>query len=146
VRIGNPQSRNILKWKCPGLPPSNFQSSLRDFSSLKSLPKTASWAKFSRPSGTHFGIGQCGTAEAEAVPFVQRVFPQTELATEATSSAPEASIQRAVLNRLRNMPHRNPRLGIEVGNGTSDLQYPVVRSRAQALLLHGPFQQTFRFR
>src|SRR3984885_4976875 len=34
----------------------NFQSSLRDFSSLESLPRTASWAKFSRPSGTHLVI------------------------------------------------------------------------------------------
>jgi hypothetical protein len=29
-----------------------FQSSLRDFSSLASLPRTASWAKVSRPFGT----------------------------------------------------------------------------------------------
>src|SRR3984885_10789751 len=36
----------------------NFQSSLRDFSSLESLPRTASWAKFSRPCGTHFAIGR----------------------------------------------------------------------------------------
>jgi hypothetical protein len=35
---------------------SNFQSSLRDFSSLESLPRTASWAKFSRPYGTHPAI------------------------------------------------------------------------------------------
>ena len=37
-----------------GWPSGNFQSSLRDFSSLESLPRTASWAKFSRPCGTHF--------------------------------------------------------------------------------------------
>src|ERR1700688_773478 len=60
-----------------GLPPGNFQSSLRDFSSLESLPRTASWAKFSRPCGTRLGGGRshadtealidlnpCGTAEA----------------------------------------------------------------------------------
>ena len=35
-----------------GSPSGNFQSSLRDFSSLESLPRTASWAKFSRPCGT----------------------------------------------------------------------------------------------
>ena len=43
---------------------------LRDFSSLEFLPRTASWAKFSRPSGTHFAIGRfarthfspCGTS------------------------------------------------------------------------------------
>ncbi len=64
----------------------------------------------------------------------------------STTSTPETTIQRAVLNRLRNMPHRDPGLSIEVSDGTSDLQYPVVRSCAQALLLHGPFQQTFRFR
>ena len=34
----------------------NFQLSLRDFSSLESLPRTASWAKFNRPSGTHLAI------------------------------------------------------------------------------------------
>jgi hypothetical protein len=37
-----------------GRPQGNFQSSLRDFSSFESLPRTASWAKFSRPCGTHF--------------------------------------------------------------------------------------------
>jgi hypothetical protein len=46
-RIGNSQPRNIVKWKCLALPPGNFQSSLRDFSSLESLPRTASWAEFS---------------------------------------------------------------------------------------------------
>src|SRR5271156_5130478 len=30
----------------------HLQSSLRDFSTLESLPRTASWAKFSRPFGT----------------------------------------------------------------------------------------------
>src|ERR1700738_4900438 len=40
-----------------GSPPGNFQSSLRDFSSFEFLPRTASWAKFSRPCGTHFAIG-----------------------------------------------------------------------------------------
>src|SRR6266702_4705730 len=44
-RIGDSQSRSISR--CPG----NFQSYLRDFSSLKSLLRTASRAKFSRPSG-----------------------------------------------------------------------------------------------
>src|SRR5450631_2967777 len=39
-----------------GLPSDNFQSSLRDFSSLEFLPRTASWAKFSRPCGTHSAI------------------------------------------------------------------------------------------
>ena len=37
--------------------PRNFQSSLRDFSSLEFLPRTASWAKFSRPCGTQLGNG-----------------------------------------------------------------------------------------
>jgi hypothetical protein len=46
----------FLRWKCSRSPPGNFQSSLRDFSSLESLPRTASWAKFSRPCGTHFAI------------------------------------------------------------------------------------------
>ncbi len=39
-----------------GSPPGKFQSSLRDFSSFEFLP-TASWAKFSRPCGTHFAVG-----------------------------------------------------------------------------------------
>src|ERR1700732_1240450 len=51
----------------PELPPGNFQSSLRDFSSFESLPRTASWAKFSRPCGTHFAIGS--HAGLKAVPF-----------------------------------------------------------------------------
>ena len=55
--IGNSQSRNILRWKRLGLPLSYFQSSLRDFSSLESLPRTTSWAKFNRPCGTEFGNG-----------------------------------------------------------------------------------------
>src|SRR5450631_4603048 len=41
-----------------GLPSDNFQSSLRDFSSLEFPPRTPSWAKFSRPSGTHSAIGR----------------------------------------------------------------------------------------
>src|SRR5450432_2917041 len=41
-----------------GLPPGNFQSSLRDFSSLEPQPRTASWAKFSRPCGTRFRDGR----------------------------------------------------------------------------------------
>jgi hypothetical protein len=36
---GNSQLRNSFRWKCLGLPSSNFQSSLRDFSSLESLPR-----------------------------------------------------------------------------------------------------------
>jgi hypothetical protein len=40
-----------------GSPPGKFQSSLRDFSSFEFLPRTASWAKFSRPCGTHFAVG-----------------------------------------------------------------------------------------
>jgi hypothetical protein len=44
----NSKPRNILRRKCLGLPPGNFQSSLRDFSSLESLPRTTSWAKFSK--------------------------------------------------------------------------------------------------
>ena len=35
-------------------PKVDSQPSLRDSSSLKSLPRTASWAKFSSPYGTHF--------------------------------------------------------------------------------------------
>ncbi len=41
-RMGNSQSRNTSR------SPGSFQSSLRDFSSLESLPRTASWAKFSK--------------------------------------------------------------------------------------------------
>ncbi len=47
-----------------GSPPGNFQSSLRDFSSLEFLPRTASWAKFSRPCGTHFAIGSHADSKA----------------------------------------------------------------------------------
>src|SRR5216684_6162945 len=47
---GNSQSRNTSRF------PGSFQSSLRDFSSLESLPRTASWAKFSRPCGTDFAV------------------------------------------------------------------------------------------
>jgi hypothetical protein len=43
----------------------NFQSSLRDFSFLESLPRTASWAKFSRPSGTHSARGLGSTVFLE---------------------------------------------------------------------------------
>jgi hypothetical protein len=43
-----------------GSPSSNFQSSLRDSSSFESLPRTASWARFSRPFGTsHADSGAC---------------------------------------------------------------------------------------
>ena len=61
-------------------------------------------------------------------------------------SAPETAIQRAVLDGFRDMAYGDARLGIEVRNGASDLQYPVVRACAQALLLHGSFQQTFGLR
>jgi hypothetical protein len=43
-----------------GLPAGIFQSSLRDFSSVESLPRTASWAKFSRPYGTRFKLALMG--------------------------------------------------------------------------------------
>jgi hypothetical protein len=35
-----------------------FQSSLRDFSSLNLYPGLHTWAKFSRPSGTHLAIAR----------------------------------------------------------------------------------------
>jgi hypothetical protein len=44
---------------CLGLP-RNFQSSLRDLSSLEISPRTTSWAKFSRPCGTLLAIGAPG--------------------------------------------------------------------------------------
>src|SRR5580692_383761 len=44
------------------------------------------------------------------------------------------------------MAHGNGGLSIEVRNGASDFQYPVVRPRAQALLLHRSLQQAFGFR
>ncbi len=61
-RIRDSQSRNISKWK------GNFQSSLRDFSSLESLPRTKSWAKFSRPCGTRSRDGR-SHAESRARPY-----------------------------------------------------------------------------
>jgi hypothetical protein len=61
-------------------------------------------------------------------------------------STPEATIQGAVLNRLGDVSHCNSRLGIEIGDGASDLQYPVVGACAQTLLLHCPLQQTLGFR
>jgi hypothetical protein len=48
--IGNYQSPYTPRF------PGDFQSSLRDFSSLESLPRTASWPKFSRPCGTQFAV------------------------------------------------------------------------------------------
>jgi hypothetical protein len=51
-RIGNLNHRIVRDRSALGSPPGNFQSSLRDFSSLESLPRTASWAKVSRPCGT----------------------------------------------------------------------------------------------
>src|ERR1700688_4580795 len=57
-RIGNSQSRNSSRSEALGSPGGNFQSSLRDFSSLESLPRTASWAKFSRPCGTNLAIAR----------------------------------------------------------------------------------------
>jgi hypothetical protein len=41
-----------------GSPSGCFQSSLRDFSSFEFLPRTASWAKFSRPCGTQLHDGR----------------------------------------------------------------------------------------
>ena len=60
---------------------------------------------------------------------------------------PETTVEGAVLNCLRNMAHGNAGLcvpGPAIVRG--DLQYAVVGACAQTLLLHGPFQQTFRFR
>jgi hypothetical protein len=56
--ILNPEQFDI---EVLGSPPGTFHSSLRDFSSLESLPRTASWAKFNkfnRPCGTHLAIGR----------------------------------------------------------------------------------------
>ena len=50
-----------------GLPSGNFQPSLRDFPSLEFLPRTASWAKVSRPCGTHCAIGSYPLALATEV-------------------------------------------------------------------------------
>jgi hypothetical protein len=75
-----------------------------------------------------------------------RLWWGVEMSRNQEDSTPEATIQGAVLNRLGDVPHRNCRLGIKVGNGASDLQYPVVGACAQTLLLHCPLQQTFGFR
>jgi hypothetical protein len=48
-----PRAGKISRWKPCGSMRTKIQSSLRDFSPLESLPRTTSWAKFSRPFGTH---------------------------------------------------------------------------------------------
>jgi hypothetical protein len=60
--------------------------------------------------------------------------------------APEAAVEGAVLNGFRDMAYGDGGLSIEVRNGAGDLQYPIVRARTQALLLHRSLQQTFGFR
>src|ERR1700722_269036 len=71
--------------------------------------------------------------------------PKTYRRADATLT-PEAAIQGAVLNRFRDMAHGDGRLSIEVRDGAGDFQYPIVRTRAQALLLHRSFQEAFGFR
>jgi len=61
-------------------------------------------------------------------------------------SAPETAVEGAVLNGFRYMTYSDVELGVEVRDGASNFEYPVVRPGAQALLLHRPFKQPFRFR
>ena len=86
---------------------------------------------------------------------VNNDIPETELSQhkkltgpprEQPASRPVASIQSAVLNRLRNMLHRNVFLVAQIRYRPCYLQDTVMRPSTQPLLLHRPFQQTLRIR
>jgi hypothetical protein len=49
---------DYFDWKGLGLPPANSSRPYGTFRLSNSLPRTASWANFSRPCGTHFAIGR----------------------------------------------------------------------------------------
>ena len=68
------------------------------------------------------------------------------LCWDGPTSAPEASVEGAVLYGLRNVAYGDGELCVEISDGASDFQYPVVCSRTQTLLLHSPLQQPFGFR
>ncbi len=63
-----------------------------------------------------------------------------------SSSAPEATIQRAVLDGFRYVAYGDGGLCVEISDGASHFHYPVMGSRTQALLLHSPLQKPFSFR
>ena len=53
-------------------------------------------------------------------------------------SSPVAPVQRPVLDRLRDVLHRDVLCRLQVRDRPRHLQYPVMRPRAQPLLLHRP--------
>src|SRR5579871_6371194 len=65
---------------------------------------------------------------------------------KSITSRPITPIQGPILNRLSNMRYRDHRFPTQIGNRPRDLQYPVMRPRAQPLLLHRPLQQPLRIR
>ena len=91
--------------------------------------------------------GPSTTLRSSAVegPAVQWSLPGNAL-DRPSPSAPEAAVKRAVLDGFRYVAYGDCGLCVEISNGASDLQYPVMRSRTQALLLHRPLQKTLGFR
>ena len=71
-RPGFGEIPGILKSRNNSRPSGSFQSSLRDLSSLEYLPRTAFWAKFSRPSGTHLSQSAGSHTPLKPVPFKKR--------------------------------------------------------------------------
>jgi hypothetical protein len=59
---------------------------------------------------------------------------------------PEAAVEGAVLDGFCNVAHGDLWPCVKIGDGAGDFQYPVVGARAQALLLHGAFEQPLRLR
>ena len=109
-----------------GLPPSNFQSSLRDFSSLESLPRTASWAKFEPSlrdsiSGRSFSRRQ---VRARAVPFTSGLASSGPRPPPASPfPGTPAAIPLPGPGRLRSRAHSRRQMGRD--KARSSLPAPV---------------------
>ena len=59
-----------------------------------------------------------------------------------TFSRPEGAVERSVLNCLGYVLRFNSSVTFQIGNGSGDLENPIMRTGAQALLRNRPLQQS----
>src|SRR5664280_569245 len=75
-----------------------------------------------------------------------RLQSRTACCTTHPDSRPKRSIQRPILDCLRDVPRLDGFGPGKVGHRARDFENAVVRPRAKALLRHGPFQQVLGVR
>ena len=89
-------------------------------------------------------ILQAGSESRFLTAFGMTRIAETRIAESGKDQLhPIRAVQSPVLNRLSNMLALDLRIAFEVRDRSRDFQNTIMRPRAQALLLHGAFQQTF---